>query len=194
MSIYIHKNGQQSGPFEENAVIEQLRSGQLSPDDKGIREGDKDWQPLGTMFPQTTAVAPLVSNADTATPKGGGCRKIFGIFTLLFGLFFLVAAIGMAVFFNTNDYGPDLCAQAATDAAALEQAKKDYESAKGTPNETAAKAKESAADRTAWSSNSLCEVQTGRVRRGWFFVIVSAVLGFIFVAAGFVITRMKASA
>ncbi len=50
MSIYIHKNNQQSGPFEEAKVLEMLRVGQLSPNDFGIRQGAGQWQPLGEMF------------------------------------------------------------------------------------------------------------------------------------------------
>jgi hypothetical protein len=50
MSIYISKNNQQFGPFEESKVLELLNSGQLSPDDFGIRQGSNQWQKLGEMF------------------------------------------------------------------------------------------------------------------------------------------------
>ena len=51
MSIYISKNNQQSGPFDESKVLEMLSSGQLSPDDFAIRQGGSQWQKLGEMFP-----------------------------------------------------------------------------------------------------------------------------------------------
>ena len=57
--IYIYKNNQQSGPYEEHIVLEQLRSGTLSPQDLGIRHGESDWAPLGSMFPQAAAPVKL---------------------------------------------------------------------------------------------------------------------------------------
>ena len=51
MSIYIHRNGQQFGPFEEDQVIDQLHGGQFSPDDMGIRQGETEWKKLSVMFP-----------------------------------------------------------------------------------------------------------------------------------------------
>ena len=51
MPIYISKNNQQTGPYEEHIVIDQLRSGLLSPDDLGIRPGDPSWSRLAELFP-----------------------------------------------------------------------------------------------------------------------------------------------
>ncbi len=51
MSIYITKNNQRTGPFEESKVLEMLKSGQLSPDDFAIRQGASQWQKLGELFP-----------------------------------------------------------------------------------------------------------------------------------------------
>ena len=61
MPIYIHKNNQQSGPYEEHLILDQLKSGLLRPDDMAIRQGDSQWQPLRTMFPQ-------VANVPTERP------------------------------------------------------------------------------------------------------------------------------
>jgi hypothetical protein len=57
--IYIYKNDQQSGPYEEHIVLEQLKSGVLSPNDLAVRHGETRWQPLSDMFPETIAAAPL---------------------------------------------------------------------------------------------------------------------------------------
>jgi hypothetical protein len=59
MSIYVNKNGQQLGPFEEAQVAEMLRSGQLSPNDSGFKQGQQKWLPLSEIFP----------NAGTASSK-----------------------------------------------------------------------------------------------------------------------------
>jgi hypothetical protein len=51
MSIYISKNNQQIGPFDESKVLEMLGSGQLSPDDFAIRQGGSQWQKLSELLP-----------------------------------------------------------------------------------------------------------------------------------------------
>lgn len=192
MSIFINSNGQQSGPFDENVVIKQLRSGQLSLDDMAIRQGENDWQPLGKMFPEQAAPAPAVaSNADIPVPKSGGCRKTFGFLTLVFGVLFLIAAIGMVVIFSTRDQGAEVCAKAETAALAVEARRMDYEVAKGTSNESVAEAKYREANSSASFHAGTCGMIKDRVNREWFIVMISVILGLIFTIAGFFIVRMK---
>lgn len=50
--LYINKNGQQLGPFNEAKVIEMLKNGELSPDDFGIKQDQQNWQKLELLFPQ----------------------------------------------------------------------------------------------------------------------------------------------
>ncbi len=103
MSIYIHRNGQQFGPFEDQQVIEQLRSGQFSPDDMGIHQGETEWKKLSVMFPNATPTQapfaaippPPVPEPEAAVPvehesvyRGTAIQKIF------FGLCLLVAVVG----------------------------------------------------------------------------------------------------
>lgn len=190
MSVYINTNGQQSGPFDEEAVIAQLKNGQLSPDNLAIRQGETEWQKLGAMFPGAAAPA----NAPSTFRKvDSGCRKIFGYFTILFGGLFLVGAIALLIFFSGMGNGAAECAEAAADAKVAEQAKKDSESAKGTSSEVAAREKARETDLKAFSSNSVCEMISGRWLRQRLIVIVSVVLGLIFAAAGIYIVRMKAA-
>ncbi|MEO6334107.1 MAG: DUF4339 domain-containing protein [Pyrinomonadaceae bacterium] len=111
MPIYINKNGQQSGPYEDHVVLDQLRSALLSPNDMAIRQGDAGWQKLGDMFPGVVpdepasprfgtaapAVASVVGNTASASPtpkKGGGCLKAGLIGT---GLLFLFLGICVAI-------------------------------------------------------------------------------------------------
>lgn len=49
--IYIYKNNQRFGPYEESAVRQWLQNGQCSLNDLGWRDGMKDWLPLGVLFP-----------------------------------------------------------------------------------------------------------------------------------------------
>jgi len=107
MPIYINKNGQQSGPYEDHVVTDQLRNGMLSPNDLGIRHGENTWQRLGDMFPNSVAstagspvgakAAGVVGNVASAAPapkKSGGCLK-FGLIGT--GLVLLVLGIGTAI-------------------------------------------------------------------------------------------------
>ncbi len=50
LPMYLFKNNQQAGPFPPNDVLGWLNSGQLSPEDMAIRQGEQQWQPLRTYF------------------------------------------------------------------------------------------------------------------------------------------------
>lgn len=52
MEVWIGRNGERHGPYQEEQVKEWLRSGQLSPEDLGWYEGLADWRPLSLLFPQ----------------------------------------------------------------------------------------------------------------------------------------------
>ena len=134
-----------------------------------------------------------MANQASSPPKTSVGRKIFGIFTIVFGLLFLIAAIGMVVVFSARDKSTQ-CARAETETRAAQQAKKDYESAKGTPNEAVAEEKARTRDADAWSATSLCDVVKSRVMREWFVVTVSAILGLILIVAGGLIVRKARAA
>ncbi|GGA49495.1 RDD family protein [Dyella nitratireducens] len=52
MEVWIGRNGERHGPYQEEQVKEWLRSGQLSPDDLAWYDGLADWRPLSMLFPQ----------------------------------------------------------------------------------------------------------------------------------------------
>lgn len=93
MQIYVNRNGQQSGPYEGNIVLDKLRNAEFSPNDLGIRQGETVWRSLGEIFPQILVAEPGPP-ADVAVKKGG-CLKGgligAGILILLLGL---IIAIG----------------------------------------------------------------------------------------------------
>ena len=103
MQIHINRNGQQLGAFDENAVLQMLQSGQLSPNDLGIRQGEQQWQPLGKLFPainQTPnfAANPQYSQNNVQTPmpmqKSGASKGC--LFSLLgVGILFILAIAGI---------------------------------------------------------------------------------------------------
>lgn len=65
MAIYIYKNNQQTGPFEEGKVVDWLKEGKLSAEDLGCRTGSDEWQALKVLFPQAVPIA-----AQNISPPG----------------------------------------------------------------------------------------------------------------------------
>lgn len=49
-SIYLYKNNQQFGPYDETNVKQWLQNGQCSPNDLGIRQGMTEWKSLRELF------------------------------------------------------------------------------------------------------------------------------------------------
>ncbi len=93
MQIYINKNGQQLGPFEENAVLQMLQSGQFSAGDLGIRQGETQWRRLDNMFPNANSFTnnplPPMNNQSSPLPKKSGLKV----------LLFLLAGFGVLLIF-----------------------------------------------------------------------------------------------
>lgn len=63
MEVWIGRQGERHGPYQEEQVREWLRSGQVSRDDLGWYEGLADWQPLSVLFSQEQPVAPPAPSA-----------------------------------------------------------------------------------------------------------------------------------
>ena len=135
MPIYINKDGQQSGPYEDHIVIDQLKNGTLSPNDLGVRHGESAWQRLDDMFPGVgvsqpeppiRAAAP-VSSVAPSTPvvkKGGGCLKI-GL--IVVGLMFLLLGAGTAI---GSRFIPSVsCDLAESDARKIDKLRADLDKA-----------------------------------------------------------------
>jgi hypothetical protein len=205
MQLYVYKNNQPLGPFEEGVVLDQLRSGQLSPDDLGIRSGETNWTRLGDIFagrlqfnePPTATFAPPVQAAGQAfgapavAPKsGGGCRKAAGWTILSAGL--LLFLIGTMVAIATPlMYTTPLCPIADQDKAEVEKLLKEYQSVKGTSEEYAVKFKLDQAMSSYESSNKYCVEELGTKRLFQFGSIFAALVGFFMIVIGFFIQRVR---
>lgn len=109
MSVYIYKNNQQFGPFEDSQILQWLASGQLAPEDMAVRLGEGRWQALSHLFPnaarRTPSVAPPISAAAKVAapvstgfpPKRKGAGKILFLSLGLVALL-VVGTIGIAAF------------------------------------------------------------------------------------------------
>jgi len=110
MKVFISRNGQQLGEFEENAVLQMLQNGQLSPNDFGIRQGEQQWQALGKMFPnfnQTPGFGQFSPNPPsymqkpaTAEQSGGSKGCLFALLGL--GVIIFLAGAGIFGYFLLN--------------------------------------------------------------------------------------------
>jgi hypothetical protein len=57
MNIYVHKDGQQLGPFAESDVRAHLSNGNLNDTDLAWVEGNSDWQPISTILSPASSAA-----------------------------------------------------------------------------------------------------------------------------------------
>ncbi len=99
MSIFVHKNDQQLGPFEEAKALEMLKTGEFTSQDMAIRQGETEWRKLGDYFPnassQTQAAEPPAPAQPTPAaetepaPKKSkkglllGCAAVFVVAILI---------------------------------------------------------------------------------------------------------------
>lgn len=103
MQIYINKNNQQLGPFEESKVLEMLSNGQLSSNDLAIKHGESKWQNLGNYYPQFVQKAPAIPEIKEPVAKKNRTGLLLGC-----GGFFLIALLVTVVlgFFGYRNMFP----------------------------------------------------------------------------------------
>ena len=204
MPIYIHKDGKQSGPYEDHVVIDQLRSGALSPNDMGIRHGGSSWQKLGDMFPdsvrKTTQPAPAANVAGAAVPlasgaaqtpaaAGGGCRVTAGILLMVFGLIALIGGAGMAIA-TPNIYTSPSCEFAESDWKEIEDLKKKYDAAEDTYEQASIEIELKSAMASYDTSSKHCAEQKSTMRMFQIGEAVVAVVGLLMLIVGFFVRRV----
>jgi uncharacterized RDD family membrane protein YckC len=69
MEVWIGRQGERHGPYQEDQVKEWLRSGQLSRDDLGWYDGLADWQPLSVLFPLEKPTPPPAPDVYAPPPS-----------------------------------------------------------------------------------------------------------------------------
>jgi hypothetical protein len=101
--MWVYRNGQSLGYFEESIVENNLRNGSFLPTDVGCREGESQWQPLYILFPQVippytypTQIGSKGNMKRIVLPIIGGILLIISIVLLVYG--------GMA---NSESQRPD---------------------------------------------------------------------------------------
>jgi hypothetical protein len=69
MSIYIHRNSQTIGPFDEGSVQQMLGAGQLSGDDLACRHGASQWQALRFLVSSSQPAVMVNPFISPSTPS-----------------------------------------------------------------------------------------------------------------------------
>ena len=197
MPIYINQNNQQSGPYEDHVVIDRLQSGELSPNDMGIRQGGTTWERLGDIFPgavpkgditeQETGADPATAAAIVPAPKGG-CRKIFGWTVFVLGILMMLGGFGAAAVNRTIDH--PLCQNADRYAREAEEAQREVQAARGTPREAEALRKMTDKTTSLKVSTKSCADMTDYYR--WWFIALLGIgaFGFVIALIGFFVRRV----
>lgn len=201
MSLYLYKNNQRFGPYEDARVLEMLGSGQVSPNDLGIREGDKDWQPLAKLFSdvpvaaaQTLGPAAQVPSAQTvgiaaqasssAQAGKSGCRRFLGIFMLISGiLIFSLGGLATVVSFAMGE--APICEIADDDLNKMKAAREKYESDKTEKN---LNDYELAREKTG-RTGKMCDEANSYYLRWKIIFILLAIGGLASAIIGFVLRR-----
>ena len=68
MEVWIGRDGERHGPYQDQDVRQWLRSGQVSRDDLAWYEGLADWQPLSLLFPDEVQSSPPPASFSTQAP------------------------------------------------------------------------------------------------------------------------------
>lgn len=109
MSIYVLKNNQQLGPFEESAVSDSLRSGAFSPNDLACRQGMTAWQPLTMILPHQSTSSPRPAASHSTPYDLKSWLKAGGILSNLLLIAAIVFLAGSICAYVIGNYLVSLC-------------------------------------------------------------------------------------
>lgn len=76
MNIYLTRNGQQTGPYTEQQLLEMVKVGAASNADLAWHDGLADWQQLDSIISFGAQPPPLPSQPPTAEQKGNGGEAV----------------------------------------------------------------------------------------------------------------------
>jgi hypothetical protein len=83
MLIYIGKNNERTGPFDESQVLAGIRDGVFSLSDLAWHEGMTGWEPLGSLYPSPSTPPPLpppiVANKEQHPEDSLGMRLLLPV-------------------------------------------------------------------------------------------------------------------
>jgi len=94
MGIFIHKNNEQLGPYQETEIKVFIQEGRITVEDLGWKEGMSDWKPLKEIINSKTTDPSKLSKNDSLKKRnplvlGLGCSFV-GLIICLFGVLILL--------------------------------------------------------------------------------------------------------
>src|SRR3954447_1250631 len=92
LQIYIHRTGQQTGPYSLDEIQSHLRSGALEGSDWAWHEGASGWIPLSSV-PGATSLRLVPRVPVNTKPKNRGWLAVGAITSALFSTIILVATV-----------------------------------------------------------------------------------------------------
>ena len=110
MALFIHKNNEQLGPFEEHDILAFLNEGKLSYQDLGWQEGMAEWKSLQEIMlkskekPQEAKKKSVVEQIAWA-----GRPSIFGYYFVFIIWIFFFPLILISIFGNNYDFSTRFC-------------------------------------------------------------------------------------
>jgi len=71
VAIFIHKDNEQLGPYQEAEIKAFIQEGKITRDDLGWKEGMPEWKPIKELInvlpaPKSPSLNPVLNNADDA--------------------------------------------------------------------------------------------------------------------------------
>ena len=97
LNIFVHKDGQQFGPFTFGEIRHELNIGTFSPADLAWREGFSDWVPLRSIVnsTETTEARSFAAPAAVLAPKKKQCTPF-----IIVGCAIAIVSVGLLLAFG----------------------------------------------------------------------------------------------
>lgn len=191
MQMYVNKNNQQLGPFEEAKVLEMLTNGQLSPNDMGIRNGESEWQSLNNLFPSVILTTPQSISPTVNEVKQNGCRRPLGTIMLILGLLLFIGGFFFPLKGALSGGQNLACKEAEKAKREADFLFEDFQRVKGTSAEPKKAAELKQAIETMQSWGKTCSEINASYRQSVIFLILMGCFGFVMAIIGFFVRRVK---
>lgn len=184
MQIYISKNNQQLGPFEEAKVLEMLQSGQLSPNDPAVPRGGNQWQPLSVLLPTFNFIGTPFAGFNVPPTAFEASKKVrskgLSVFILVLGILVFLGGAAFTVNRHTG-FSNMACKEAERLLTETRQAREEFEFNKTEENLKKFESKRSSG--RSWAVS--CDTSTSAHRFWMASGIITAIVGLIITIVGF---------
>ena len=118
MGVYVFRNNQVEGPFDELVIQQALANGTMSPGEQVCREGGQEWQTAAQIFQPVPKARSSIRSLWHKVNRLSGAGAVLAALGVVAVLFLVLIFIG-AVFAPAS---PGVTATASSDLSALSKA------------------------------------------------------------------------